>query len=193
MKPMRITLKVATGALLATAFFAASANACSYPAGGNAFSAWGDPRAYVLAPDGGFEAGGTGWSLEDGAAVVAGNEDSFLGGAGDSQSLSLPEGSSALSPPICVSKDTPFFRAMVANSGEAGSRLRVETILGDGVVRSHSVGGAHGRDGWAPTQPLSPTGLARLLEDEATVQVRIKAIDGDWKLDDFYVDPFARY
>jgi hypothetical protein len=194
LKPMRTTLKMATSALLATAFFATSAHACSSPTGGHVFSAWGDPRAYSLAPDGGFEAGGAGWSLEQGAAVVTGNEDSFLNDGADSQSLSLPEGSSAVSPPLCVSEDTPFFRAMVANSGKPGSQLRVETVFGEGeVVRTHSVGGAHGRDGWAPTQPLSPTGLAHRLDDEAMVQVRFKAVNGDWQLDDFYIDPFARH
>lgn len=181
MKPMRTTLKVATSALLATAFFAASAHACSYPAGEQVFSAWGDPRAYVLAPDGDFAAGGAGWTLEDGAAVTSG-------------SLSLPAGSSALSPSLCISKETPFFRTMARDSGVAGSRLQVE-ILYEGLetARNRVVGGDHQGD-WDPTQPVAQNyGLATLGDDDSSVQVRITAVGGTWKLDDFYIDPFARH
>jgi len=189
MKSMVTTLKVAIGALLVTAFFATSAQACSYPAGEPVFSSWGDPRGYVLAPDGGFEAGGTGWSLADGAAVVAGNETSYLNSTSDSQSLALPEGSSATSPTLCVGRDTPFVRAMVRSSGE-GARLRLEVIYADlGVVRTRTIGGE--RPEWGPTHPLSTSAHATSADE--SVQIRLTPVSGDWQVDDLYIDPFARY
>src|SRR5690349_1799882 len=36
------------------------------------FQPWGDRNWYFMMPDGGFEAGGVGWRLSDGASVVAG-------------------------------------------------------------------------------------------------------------------------
>lgn len=197
MKSMRITLQVFAAALLVIAFFAASASACSYSKGDQVFSPWHDPRSYSLAPDGGFEADAAGWSLEGGATVVAGNESSHLGGGGgDSRSLSLPAGSGAVSPSLCLSLETPFLRMMVRNNGDAGSRLVVETLYdGLGVVRSEVVTGAGSGEGWVPTQPLSPAlGLAAVTGTESA-QVRIRPIGdgGDWQIDDLYVDPFARY
>lgn len=185
MKPIVTTLKIAVSALLAIACFAASAQACSYEKGEAVFSSWGDQRAYALAPDGGFEAGGAGWSLEDGAAVVAENETSYLNSASDSQSLALPEGSSATSPVLCVGQDTPFLRAMVRSSGD-GARLRAETVYPDlGVVRTHTIGGE--RLEWGPTQPL------HLTAADDSAQIRLTPVSGDWQVDDLYIDPFARY
>jgi hypothetical protein len=179
-KRMMLTLKVGVGALATTAVFAASAGACEYPAGEQVFP--NDPRAYVLAPDGDFAAGGAGWSLQGGAAVVDG-------------ALSLPTGSSAESPVLCVSQDTPFIRTMVRNSGDQGARLRVETVYaGLGVTKSSVVAGVTGE--WSATQPLSTAhGLANIAgADAGPVTVRFTPLDdrGEWQVDDFYVDPFAR-
>ncbi len=96
-------------ALLAAAAFSSSAQACPYSGARQVFAHWGDSRNYVLAPDGGFESGGAGWSLRGAAKVVDGNESYSLNRAGDSKSLSLPAGSSAASPPICMAIDTPVF------------------------------------------------------------------------------------
>jgi hypothetical protein len=173
-------IKVAAGALLATLFLAGSAHACSYEKTETPFAQWGDPRAYVLVPNGDFASGGAGWTLEGEASVA-------------SESLSLPPGSSAVSPPICVSRETPFLRAMARNDGVAGSRLQVE-ILYEGVeaTRSRVVGGNY--EDWGPTQPLAQSfGLATLGGTESSAQVRLTAVGGDWQVDDFYVDPFARY
>jgi len=71
-KSIRTLLALVASALMAAAFFAASAHACSYAKGEQVFSAYGDPRAYVLVPDGDFAAGGAGWALGGGASVVSG-------------------------------------------------------------------------------------------------------------------------
>lgn len=97
--------------MVALIAFAGSAQAaCSTAGAKKAFGQWGDQRNYVLAPDGGFESGAQGWDLDHGATPVAGNESFYLNSADDDTSLSLPAGSSAGSPPVCMDIGTPSFR-----------------------------------------------------------------------------------
>ena len=128
-------------AMLAVAAFAGSAQACSSAGAKPAFSRWGDQHNYVLAPDGGFEGGGKGWRLAGGAKVVSGNESFNLNSASDSHSLSLPAGSSAVSPPICMAIDTPTFRMVARNTGDPTSQLRVTATFSLlGLLRTRTVG-----------------------------------------------------
>src|SRR3954453_1843460 len=69
----------------------ASAPECPQPPSSQVFRPWLDIAKYQPAPDGGFEAGATGWDL-DGATVVAGNEPYDLGGAPAASGLPLPPG-----------------------------------------------------------------------------------------------------
>ena len=85
-------LAVAGAVVGLCAFASASQAACSYPDAEQVFSQWGDSSYYELAPDGGFEEGGTGWTFTGGAALVAGNETEYLNGDADETSLSLPYG-----------------------------------------------------------------------------------------------------
>jgi hypothetical protein len=177
---------------------AASAQACTYSGAERVFSPWGDSHSYVLAGDGGFEAGAKGWTLRGGAATVAGNETFHVNGAGDQRSLSLPAGSSAWSPPVCMSIDTPIFRLFARNDGSPSSRLRVEavyTLLG--LLRTKTLSDVRAGAGWAPTQQMSTlltlsTVVGTLVP--SSIQIRIRPLDdeGDWRVDDLYVDPFAR-
>jgi hypothetical protein len=92
-----------TAAALAIAIVSAgAAQACGYTGAERVFKAWGDPNSYGLAPDGGFEAGGQGCPLAGGAKAANANEAFYLHGAGDSHSLALPAGSTAVSPPVCM-------------------------------------------------------------------------------------------
>ncbi len=188
---------IALAALLAIA--ATAQAACPYTGAERVFSAWGDPHSYVLAPDGGFEAGGSSWALSGGAKAVAGNESYYLNDRGDARSLSLPAGSTATSPPICMSIDTPILRMLARNTGDPSSRLRVEArySLG-GVLNTNVVNNVKGGPGWAPTQEMSVVlGLSTIVGTliPSSIQVRIRPLDdrGEWQVDDFYVDPFARH
>jgi hypothetical protein len=171
---------------------------CGYTGATQVFEPWDDPHHYVLAPDGGFEAGAEGWSLSRGAAVVTGNESHYLRSADDSRALDLPAGSSAASPPICVALDTPVMRTMVRNTGDPRSRLRVEVnykLLG--LVRTTVVKDVRAGSSWAPSPYISPTlGLSTIVGTiiPAAVEVRFRPLDssGDWQIDDFYVDPHSR-
>lgn len=199
MKSIRKLIAIATVALAATAFSATAAQACNYTGAEQVFSPWGDQHSYVLAPDGGFEAGGQGWLLGGGATTVAGNESFYLNGAGDSRSLSLPAGSVAVSPSICMSIDTPIIRLFARNTGDPSSGLRVEatyTLLG--LLRTKAISTVYAGPDWAPSQQLSTvlslsTVVGTLVP--SSIQVRIAPVGsgGNWQIDDLYVDPFARH
>ncbi|MGN6816435.1 MAG: hypothetical protein ACTHK3_10180 [Solirubrobacterales bacterium] len=179
MKSIRTTLKVAVSALLATVFFAASAHACTYEKSETVFSSYGDPRSYVLVPGGDFTSG-AGWTLEGGATVASGT-------------LALPAGSSALSPSICISKETPFLRSMARDSGVPGAKLQVEVLYEGLDAAQNRVVAGDKDEAWDPTHPLAQNyGLATLGGD-SSARIRITAVGGGWEVDDVYVDPFARY
>jgi hypothetical protein len=195
---MRSTLALAA-VLLASFAISDSAQACSSTGAKSAFAPWGDQRAYVLAPDGGFESGARGWSLSGGAAVVAGNESYRLNGAGDSRSLALPAGSSAGSPPVCMAIDTPVFRMMARNTGDPSSQLRVTAsyrLLG--LLHTQTIGTVTAGSGWVPTNPQSTvltlsTVIGTLIP--SGIEIRLTPLDsrGRWQVDDLFVDPFARH
>jgi hypothetical protein len=196
---LRKLILAAVTALVAVAFSAAGAQACSYTGAEQVFKPWGDQSHYVLAPDGGFEAGGLGWTLGGGAKAVAGNESFFLNDAADAKSLALMAGSSVVSPPICMSIDTPHFRLLARNTGDPNSTLRVEaTYLLLGLIRTKTVGAVKASPSWAPTQQLSTvltlsTVVGTLIP--SAIQIRITPVGsgGNWQVDDLYVDPFARH
>jgi hypothetical protein len=197
--PRRVTLvSVMAIALLTMAAFAGSAQACSYGGAEQVFKPWGDQRNYVLAPDGGFEAGGSGWALNRGAKVVEGNESFFLNDTADTKSLALPAGSTAASPPVCMSIDTPSFRLLARNTGDPSSRLRVEAVYKLlGLVRTKTAGTLSAGAGWAPSQSVSTvltlsTVVGTLIP--SAIEIRLTPLDakGNWQVDDLFVDPFRR-
>jgi hypothetical protein len=172
-------------------------NACGYSPT-EAFAAWNDNRGYVLTENGGLEAGDTGWTLSDGAAVVEGNETFALGGPADHQSLSLPAGSSATSPANCVSRHTGIFRGFARTTGGADARLKVEVVYldGKGKKRSRVAGKLRAGEEWAPTKKLA-VALGRAKDKgkiaASHVAFRFTPIGaGDWQIDDLYLDPRAR-
>jgi hypothetical protein len=185
-------------ALLALALSAGSAQACSSSGARTVFSPWGDQRNYILAPDGGFEGGGSGWKLNRGAAVVDGNESYYLNDAADSKSLSLPAGSSAVSPPVCMAIDTPSFRLVARNGGDPSSQLRVEAVYKLlGLVRTKTAGTLRAGSTWTPTQSVSTvltlsTIVGTLIP--SAIEIRFTPLDssGNWQVDDVYIDPFRR-
>jgi len=159
------------------------------------FARWLDPLSYHLVPDGTFESGASGWTL-DGARVVAGNEPFYVHAAGESKSLSLPRGSSATTPVMCARIDKPVMRFFAKSS--AGllslSLLSVEVLFetADGRTRSLPVGVVTPTTQWRPTLPLPV--LASLLPllpgAETPIAFRFKPIgSATWTIDDVYLDP----
>ena len=197
MKSMRKLILAMAAVLLATAFSTASAQACSNSGAEQVFSPWGDSSSYVLAPDGGFEAGGSGWSLGGGAAVIEGNESFYLNDPSDTKSLSLPAGSSAVSPSICMSIDTPTFRLLARNTGDPASYLRVEATYNLlGLVRTKTLSTVKAGPSWAPSQQMSTVLTLSTIVGTvipSAIKIRITPVgSGSWQVDDLYIDPFAR-
>lgn len=199
MKSIRKLIAI-TAAMLAIAVVSAgAAQACNYTGAEQVFKPWGDQSSYVLAPDGGFEAGGQGWTLAGGAKAANENEPFYLHGGGDSRSLALPAGSTAVSPPVCMSLDTPSFRLVARNSGDPSSGLRVEATYSLlGLVRTKTVSTVYGSSNWAPSQQMSTVlSLSTIVGTliPSAIQIRITPLGsgGNWQVDDLYIDPFARH
>jgi len=199
MNSIRKLIVLAAAALAVSACSTAVAQACDYTGAEQVFKPWGDQHSYVLAPDGGFEAGGQGWALTGGATTVAGNESLYLNEPGDGRSLALPTGSSATSPPICMSLDTPTFRLVARNGGNPAAELRVEarySLLG--LLRTKAVSTVKAGSTWAPSQQMSTVlSLSTIVGTviPAAIQIRITPVGsgGQWQVDDLYIDPFARH
>ena len=192
---------VAIGALVAVAAVAALAS----PAPANAllglgnpcgeemsqpFAQWQDNNSYTLIPGGSFESGSPAWSLRGGATVVGGNEPFADTG---SRSLYLPAGSYATSPFMCVGTLSPTLRVFgVSNTTNTALTVQILaknifgllTVLGVGIVYP-------GQTSWAPTNPaLFLQGLGALLTNTTQIAFRFAPVNGNWTIDDTYVDPF---
>jgi hypothetical protein len=175
------------------------ADPCGYTPS-KVFAPWHDNKPYVLTENGGFEQADTGWTLADGAAVVEGNETFAVGGAADHQSLSLPAGSSAVSPANCVSRHDGTFRAFArTDSTDKKARLKVEVLYLDGKGKKNSrvAGKLRAGEEWQPTKRLA-VALGRAKGHGkmtvAHVAFRFTPVgEGTWQLDDVYLDPRARH
>ncbi len=155
-----------------------------------AFAPFGDPNSYYLISNGGFEAGGAGWTLA-GAKVVPGNEPFFLHSKADSSSLLLSNGGNAISPPACFGLLTPGLR-FVAVSPSGSATLHVRLIAHGllGILTIIDGGTIHVGPTWAPTPSFST--LASQLNvplGTKTIQVELTAT-GNVQVDDLYIDPF---
>ncbi len=162
------------------------------------FQPWSDNAGYALAPNGGFESGGSGWILAGGAALVAGNEPFHVNGANDAKSLSLPSGASAVSGQACVGTLSPTLRFFARNTGSSSSTLGVDVLYTDalGLRWSIPVGTAGATGTWAPTSSFlvlaNITALPLLTNGSARVSLRFTAqgTGGNWQIDDVYIDPY---
>lgn len=204
--PRMVGLSVAA-AIAAIAFAAPQAQAgllvspatdCEEQELSQPFLPWLDSAQYTPLGDGGFEAGGEGWTLTGGAKVVNGNNSHQVGGEDDSKSLRLPAGASATSPAICVGLEHLTIRAFARNQGSLLSSVRVDVLFEDaaGNVLSLPIGLHLGGSSWQPTVPfLVIANLLPLLPGEHTaVAFRFTAqgLGANWRIDDVYVDPFRR-
>jgi len=164
---------------------------------GQPFLPWLDVMSYTQSPNGGLETGSTSWSLSGGAGVVAGNEPFFVGGVGDSHSLSLPAGSSATTATTCVTTLDATMRMFVANTGSLLSTLKVEVLYTDtsGKPRAPTIGLLVATRSWAPTLPtlmLANLTYPPLLTDghvDVAFRFTPQGGPGGWRIDDVYVDP----
>jgi hypothetical protein len=179
------TIAMAVGAAPASAGLGL---ACPSPTS-KPFAAWSDYAYYAFAPDGGFESGGSGWSLSGGARAISGNETFYVHSKLDKTSLSLPAGASATSPGMCISLLSSKMRFVAR--GDAGSKVKVQIIY-RGLLSSllgildggtYTVGG-----GWKPSPQIGMLGgVLPLLT--SSVSFRFTAVGGAAAIDDVYLDP----
>ncbi|MHB8656347.1 MAG: hypothetical protein ACYC91_00095 [Solirubrobacteraceae bacterium] len=175
-----------------------SATSCSAESLSQPFLPWLDVSHYTLAPGGSFETGAAPWTLTGGAAVGAGNESFQVGATPDSQSLTLPDASSATSPSMCVGIDHPTLRFFARNTGSSLSTLAVSVQFEDsfGNRLSAPVGLVSSGSSWQPTLPMAIGAnlLALLPGDETAVSFQFTpaGTGGGWQIDDVYVDPWGR-
>jgi len=197
---MKLILRISAvvGLLALAAPAAASAATTAAPAatcgtGSPVFSRWNDNSSYQLAVNGDLEAGGLGWTLAGGAAVVPGGDPFAVGGKLSTKALALPAGSSATTGSSCIAKGMPTFRLLARNQGSATAKLRVEAVYGYGAYKvSKVLGDVVAGTAWAPARQLS---LALGLVGDATnVQFRFTPLDsaGKWQIDSVYIDPIMR-
>jgi hypothetical protein len=198
-----LVLTATLAALGATTTPASAALGIACPtATSQAFAPWKDYAAYAYAPNGGFESGSTGWSLAGGAKVVAGNSSFYTHGTSERYSLSLPAGSSATSPPMCISLFSSKMRFFAANAGSSSSKLKVQVIYGGGVggllsfvtktLGLSDFGYVTAGQAWQPSAAIGMlSGTLPLLTQY--VQFRFVPADsnGVWLVDDIYLDPLV--
>ena len=172
-----------------------SASYCD-PTSEQVFAPWGDSFYYATLLNGGFEGGSTGWFLSGGARVVSGNEPFFVGHAGDSHSLLLPEGSSAYSGTVCFAFADWHMRLFAKNVGAARGQLRVQVIVPSllGGLLTILDGGTIGGNGtWAPSPQLKLAlcNVTSLLGTRA-VAFRFTPVGAGaaFQIDDVYLDPW---
>ena len=157
------------------------------------FRAWQDLADYILAPDGGLEAGGGAWSLQDGARAVEGNEPFAVGAASDHMALHLPAGSVATTAPMCIGAEHKTMRFFAA--GATTGTLSVEALYTTSSGREQRValGSVNGSGTWAATGALPMKVDARAAGYGNALQVSLLFTPrglGGWQIDDVYVDPY---
>ena len=160
------------------------------------FTPWADAGDYFLGPAADFEGSLTGWTAKGGAKIVTGNETYYVNAPTDSHSLSLPKGSSATTPSICVTLDTPQLRLFVKNSSVSASavlQINMTYTNNQGKASTATVAKitvAKGAD-WAPIAPvLFLSKITSILSNNGQTWVTFQFVsNGSLLVDDFYVDP----
>ena len=165
-----------------------TANYCD-PNVSKTFAPWGDSAYYMLTPGGSFESGTPSWKLGGGAKIVSGNESFYLNSKTDTKSLSMPSGSTAITPTMCFQAGDWHMRFVGKGTGRVRVTIMVPSLLGlisvldGGTVRP---GGT-----WAPSPKVSLllTNVGGLLTTRA-IALKFTATDGSSQIDDVYLDPF---
>ena len=155
------------------------------------FAQFGDYRNYTFGTNGGLESGGTGWSLS-GARVVSGNESFYAHSRSDSNSLSLPSGSSAYTPKLCIGTTSTVMRFFVRSSDNGSVKVEVVLrglfgqVLGIFQVSKLSPGAS-----WQPGPGILNLDSLLGLLGVSSVQLKFTTLSGTVQVDDIYVDPWA--
>jgi hypothetical protein len=202
MKKLSVALGAAVIALAGA--FPQAGHAAERPSCGyeylSPFSLWGDDGLYGLAPSGSFEEGAAGWELSEGAAVTVPGSGLRVGS--ELFSLSLPAGSSATSPPICIQPGSPWARVF-AHTWDARPDvrrgLRVSIRYTDSVTgrkTTRPVAKLAQQPVWGPTRRLAlggPLSVKPGNSPRKPVRFVFTPLHGtSWSIDDLFIDPKRR-
>jgi hypothetical protein len=195
MKPLKLAVPIVCALAAAIAAPIASSSPAALFCPGQTtvhpFAPWGDSASYVMVPNGSLETT-AGWTLTGGAALSTGNETFKVNSASDSHSLSLPTGSSATSPGLCVTLLHPTLRFFATNTGSSKSTLKVEastTVLG--LRLTLPIGSLTSGATWQPTPVLLfLENLLAPVSGQVSFRFTPVGAGGNWRIDDVYVDPF---
>jgi hypothetical protein len=178
-----------------------SAETCTDPFIENPFMRFGDDRDYVRAPDGSFEdARLSGWQLS-GAKRVTEADPVDLGATDGRGMLSMPTGSTAISPTMCVDLNYPTFRVLAKAVRNADSaEFRIEVAYPDAdkpaweeLSKFDGKQFTNAGSGWRLTDHMDmKPELGGKAWGYRRVAFRFTALAGNWRLDDLYVDPRRR-
>ncbi len=160
------------------------------PPSSQPFLAYGDDDSYFLAPSGDFEAGAPGWTLSGGAALVDSPN-------GTGTALSLPPDATAISPPICVTRNhvsARLFGQAFEGPRRDRARISVDVAGPTGLVTADR--NIRVEDSWQPTRRFRLGATFFDLDPvTGTTEIRMEFVtDGPATavLDDLWVDPKAR-
>ena len=193
---------VAAMALLAPAgtanagLLSQSAGPCPSYVSSQVFAKWLDLTHYTLAPGGSFESS-EGLTFTGGAKVVSGNEPNYVNGKTDNNSVLIPRGGTVTTGPICVGLDKPTIRFFAKRPNFA--LLPLLTVEGVFTTKAGTtaslpmVGVPLAGNSWSLQLPFVTTGALLELGDTTMMRFRIRAVTGDWQVDDVYVDPMRRF
>jgi hypothetical protein len=211
--PRRIVATLIGAVLLVCAVPAAADAACPSNPVSELLAPFGDNASYSLLQGSSFESGSPGWWLNN--AEVVGGEGAGAEGAsgeggsgegtageganGDSYSLAIAPGGSAVSPQFCVSSEYPSFRFFSRESGGSGwnSSLKVSLRWAGGYWREVEipVASLQPSGSWTLSPSVALAGALPLRMPGSTLKVRLvfqPSGGGSWAIDNVYIDPYSR-
>ena len=178
---------------------AAGEQTCAAPSLFNPLVAFKDQRDYFVAPAGDFEDPSLpGWQLTGGASITSGSSPHAVTGEAQASSLSLPPGSSATTPEMCVDLNYPTFRFFLSQlEADTDSDLAVDVIypaLAKNNVREAKKLRLKAKDGWRLSDDikLEPQRLGK-RSGWRRIAIRFRVEPGKkasaYRVDDILIDP----
>ena len=136
----------------------------------------------------------SGLTFTGGAKIVSGNEPNYLNSTGDKSSVLIPGRHGHDRPDLRRPRqaDRPLLRQ--APDFALLPLLTVEGVFTTKAGTTASlplVGVPLAGNSWSLQLPFVTTGAVLELGDTTMMRFRIRAVTGDWQVDDLYVDPLA--
>ena len=167
---------------------ALAASTCEGQTFSQPFATLNDFNYYTLVAGSQFNGPSEGWRLSDGAQIVqATRPDGSIGGV-----LDVPEGSRAVSPPVCVTLLYPSARVYVRNM-EGSAALRVAVAYASTGIVARVAGLRGENESWTVSAPFSVLPeLGGAGEETRAVRFVFTGRSGDTQLYGLYVDPWMK-